>query len=93
MSKEKEPPSPTFMGTFIGSLVDATGMVGGEPISVNGFLLDIDEDYLYFGPDQETVLTAIRRENITIISLHDENDDLHDMLKRVEGPKTPQEIN
>lgn len=67
--------SPFYL-IFIGEFVEiicsgpsTTTEVGVFPIVANGYLLDLDENYLYLSDDATTIVRAIKKKNIVTIEI------------------------
>lgn len=92
--KEKNPLNNTFFGSFMGSYVQLAGTYAdGELLSIKGYMLDADEEFFYLGPDLEGVTMCVAKRTIDIVSLDGELPEIHDMLKKIDVPKSESEIN
>lgn len=108
-TKRKKPVrSDTFFMTFIGEYVSVltTMMVTKafqtedgveeqtQPIVIQGFLLDMDDEFFYIGEVSNEVDRAVRKEFVNAIEIADENESTFDsILEHVEAPEDSKKYN
>lgn len=93
-------PTSTFFLSFVGEYVEiickeisSTTEIGTIPLVINGFLLDIDDNYLYLSDDAQSVSRAIKKADYSVIEIVKQYNVLDEALKRVEIPDNPDEGN
>lgn len=57
------------------------------PMIVNGFLLDMDDIYVYLSPDGEAVKQALPRDSIKHIEIVDLQEQMHKMMDDIPEPE------
>lgn len=57
------------------------------PMIVNGFLLDMDDVYVYLSPDGESVKQALPRNSIKHIEIVDLQEQMHQMMDDIPEPE------
>lgn len=72
-----------------GSLTDYSV---GQPLIVEGYMLDSDTNYVYLGPTANQVGQAIRKERIVFIQVLEEEDVLSELINSL-GGKSKREMN
>jgi len=90
----------SFYLIFIGEYVEiicsgpsTTTEMGVFPIIANGFLLDLDEKFLYLSDDAVTVARAIRRDNVVTVEIVKQVGPLEQALMDTEVPSDKNEGN
>lgn len=68
--------SSVFYLSFIGELIEivcsgttTTTEMGIFPVVATGYLLEIDDDFLYLSDDAETICRAIRKSNVITVEV------------------------
>lgn len=86
--------SETFFYSFIGENVNITMFLTNAvdekndgTITINGYLLDIDETHFYLGDSDEEVTTALTKPKHYIIELAHEENEYTEILEKMEIPK------
>lgn len=100
-TEETSPKSTSsFYLIFIGEFVEiicsgptTTTEIGVFPIVVNGYLLDLDENYLYLSDDAITVARAVKRKNVVTIEIVKHIGPLEQALMDTEVPDNRDEGN
>lgn len=64
----------------------------GQPLVVEGYMLDSDYNYVYVGSTAEQVSNAVRKDRIVFIQLVEERDVLGEILNNL-GSKNKREMN
>lgn len=62
----------TFFSVFIGEYVEIiakTGLTDKVPVIVQGYLLDIDDDFYYLADDGNSVSRALKRSELCVIEI------------------------
>lgn len=62
------------------------------PIALEGFLLDMDDQYFYVGQDSDEVVSAIKRDEVIQVQITNPYDALEEALNSMPDP-TDTEIN
>ena len=90
----------SFYLIFIGEFVEVicsgpstTTEMGVFPIVANGYLLDLDENYLYLSDDAITVARAIKRKNVVTVEIVKQVGPLEQALIDTEVPDNKEEGN
>ncbi len=81
----------TFIGEMVEIIVNSEASETGKMI-VQGYLLDFDEDYYYLGENPLAVSTALKRDLVSLISIHDLIDPSLDMLRNMPDPEDEDEV-
>lgn len=81
-----------FYATFIGEHVQLTGefsfpTLDGTMTSIQGFLLDVDGDYLYLGLTPDEVYMAVERDKLFSINIVIKKDIYQEILENVATPE------
>lgn len=76
-----------FINEFVQVVTDLSMYAASEdaeqasiPLTFNGYLLDMDDEFLYLGETSVAVDKAVKRENIIFIQMLAEEDPLSQML-------------
>src|SRR5574343_512079 len=80
----------TFVGEFVSvlSTMEHTAMMQTEegmveetaPMILQGYMLDMDEEYYYLGETQMNVSRAIKKSSVNAIEITDRKDEFSDLL-------------
>lgn len=86
-------PKNAFYFSFIGELVEiicagatTTTEIGMFPIVANGYLLDLDDEYLYLSDDALTIARAIKKTNIVTVEIVKQMTPSEEALVNMEVP-------
>lgn len=77
-----------MLGSIVNPL-DGTGL----PLNIQGYLLDYDENYYYVGHNPIEIDSAIKRKDISMISIHEPTDPTLEVLQDMPEPETDEDIN
>jgi hypothetical protein len=92
----------TFWATFTGEYVEILAkFVGGEgvpmPLTIQGFLLDRDDEYYYIGEGPIEINCCVKRSDVIFISILDpegkEKDALKEILEDMPVPEDEVDVN
>ncbi len=106
MAKKKEIPD-TFFITFIGELVTvmtdikSTSTENTEegsievtsPFTFNAYLLDLDDNYMFFGNTPEQVTSVMPKSVLKFMSITENKDSFTEILDNMEDPQDEKEFN
>ena len=107
MTKKKKNINTELYLAFIGEFVEmATNVIvsrseqnedsvitSNEPLSIQGYLLDIDDEFYYIGSTPDGMSAVIRRENVMLMTITEEENLLEDILNSMDVPTNKEEIN
>lgn len=107
MKKKEEADFDLFHITFIGEFVEILTPIyrkhiqGDEsgvsdetiPIVLQGYILDIDDTYLYVGDTPEAITQAVFKNDARIIRIVKEQNPYDDMLDQMEMPNKREDVN
>lgn len=89
-----------FYLSFIGELVEIvcsgasnTSEIGSFPVVATGYLLEIDDDYLYLSDDAETICRAVKKNVIMTVEIVRQISESEQALMNVSIPETPDKGN
>lgn len=96
-SDEKNPINETFFLTFVGEHVELAGSFYHSDqeaaIKVQGYILDIDDEYYYLGDTPEEITNAIKRDRVIYIQVIPKVNEYQQMLMEMDVPETDEEKN
>jgi hypothetical protein len=88
----------TFFASFVGEYVEIVCKVVGAtkeitlPVVVNGFLLDIDDDFYYLSDNGTEVSKAVRKDGLIIIEVAKQKTPEEEILDNLTRPITDDEV-
>lgn len=89
--------SDTFYSAFIGELVEVITLFkidNDEAIgNMSAYLLDVDENYFYFGESHEEIDNAVKRDAVYSIRIMKKVDWKDELLNTLEIPSDEKEYN
>lgn len=89
--------SETFFLTFVGEYVEVCGSFFHSSeemaIRVRGYLLDIDNTYLYLGDGPDEIEHAIRKDKVIWLQVITQNNEYQVILKEMGKPKDDKDVN
>lgn len=89
--------SETFWSTFLGEFVEILAEVvtpGAKvPLTINAYLLDIDNDYFYLGQNPIEINSCIKRSDVSYIEIIKQEDEATSLLKNTPVPENENEVN
>ena len=93
-------PNSTFFLSFVGEYVEvvckeitSTTEIGIIPLVVTGYLLDIDDKFLYLSDDAQNVSRAIKKSDYSVIEIVKQTTPEEEALNRMFVPENPEEGN
>lgn len=91
--KEKKVGSEVFLLTFIGEYVqvisnfilNTAGSEGVEesPLILEGYLLDMDDEFLYIGDSANDISRAIKKETVVFIQVVNNEDNIFNLMEQI----------
>lgn len=96
MSNKKEENVNLLMDNFLGEFVEIMMPSNGETsatLAVKGYLLDMDNEYLYVGGTPNAIGAAVPRNPAPYIQISEPTDQTDDMLDELETPIDKKQYN
>lgn len=98
MAKKSDVLWSTFTGEFVEILCE---FVSGDdkhlPLTVQGYLLDMDDDYYFIGEGPIEINAAVKKKNVAFMSILDpeskEQDLFKEVLEDMGMPESDEELN
>lgn len=100
--KEKKVGSEVFLLTFIGEYVqvisnfilNTTSHEGVEesPLILEGYLLDMDDEFLYIGDSANDISRAIKKETVVFIQVINNEDNIFNLMDQINN-KAKKDLN
>lgn len=94
--KEKEKDS-IFFYTFVGNYVEVVGAFYNQnqevPLSIQGYLLDQDDEYYFLGDHPHNITHAVKIESVRYIAIYSDDDQYKKVLVEMCPPETDEDIN
>lgn len=89
--------SETFFFSFMGEYVEICGSFyhGNDEaaIKIQGYLLDIDNVYIYLGDTPDEISNAVKKERVIWISVYTPDNEYRRILTDLEVPESDEEKN
>lgn len=89
----------TFFASFIGEYVEVICSRGISynnntvPVSTSGFLLDVDEEFYYLSQDGQSVSSAVKKVDVTVMEIVNQQSFATQVLQEVEVPENREDGN
>lgn len=99
-TKDQTSLESTFFTSFVGEYIVIICKILGEhgsglklPVTVTGYLLDIDDDFYYLSDDGINVTRAVRKTEILTVEVHDEKTPEQEILENAKPPAKDEDYN
>lgn len=86
----------SFVGEFVEIICDgpvSQTEIGMFPIVVQGYLLELDDNYLYLSDDALTICRAVNRKNEITIEIVKQMNEQEEALRNILVPDVPEDGN
>jgi hypothetical protein len=89
----------TFFATFIGEYVEVICSRGISynnntvPVSTSGFLLDVDDEFYYLSQDGQSVSSAVKKVDVTVMEIINQQSFATQVLEEVKIPENREDGN
>lgn len=89
----------TFFTTFIGEYVEVICNKGIHyndhtvPVATSGFLLDVDEEFYYLSQDGQSVTSAVKKIDVTVIEIINQKTIEDQLLEQAKVPENKEDGN
>lgn len=98
LKKRKKPSTidSTFFSIFIGEYVEIVArhsLTDTVPLVMEGYLLDMDDDFYYLSDDANSICRAIRKDDLSAIEIANTKTVFDELLKQTPIKENPEDGN